>query len=159
MNSIERDYFPILREYQALRPMALDLLTDADLAYAFGGDTPSLGAQCVKIGEVQHAYVASIQSRSIDFGYRSDDPKLPLSVASLRAWYAELDTQLYHAVAGLSDQEIDNWSISRPGGFTLPLRIHLEVYKEALLLFYGRTDVYVSALGKTLPERWVQWLG
>ena len=159
MNTIIRDQFPILREYQALRPMALELLADTDLAFSPGGAAPSLAALCIRIGEVEHSYAASIASRTIDFAYRNDDPARAGSVAALRDWYSELDRQLHDAVAALSDEDVAAWQITRFEGFTLPLQILLDVYKEALLLFYGRVDVYLTALGKTRPERWAEWLG
>jgi hypothetical protein len=35
----------------------------------------------------------------------------------------------------------------------------LEIYKEALLIFYGKTSVYLKATGKELPEQWLAWIG
>jgi len=49
--------------------------------------------------------------------------------------------------------------IDRGGDFKLPPRIQLEVYKEALLIFYGKTDVYLKAMGKALPTQWREWIG
>jgi hypothetical protein len=51
-----------LDEYQALRNQMLDVLTDDDLTTAFGGATPTLGALCREIGEVEHAYVESFRT-------------------------------------------------------------------------------------------------
>ncbi|MEX2143178.1 MAG: hypothetical protein WD740_01175 [Anaerolineales bacterium] len=45
------------------------------------------------------------------------------------------------------------------GGWSVPVRINLEIYKEALLIFYGKAWVHLLALRKPLPEQWVHWIG
>ena len=35
----------------------------------------------------------------------------------------------------------------------------LNIYKEALLIFYGRSKIYLKALGKPVPEHWRDSLG
>jgi hypothetical protein len=32
------------------------------------------------------------------------------------------------------------------------------IYREALLIFYGKASIYLKALGKTLPEQWQAWI-
>jgi hypothetical protein len=34
----------------------------------------------------------------------------------------------------------------------------LEVYKEALLIFYGKASVYLKAMGKPRPQQWQEWI-
>jgi hypothetical protein len=66
MNSILADYYPTFRLYQALRSQLMELLNDDDLRFTPGGDNPPLGALCVEIGEVEHAYIQSFQNGRMD---------------------------------------------------------------------------------------------
>ncbi len=51
--------------------------------------------------------------------------------------------------------------LSRPrgGDFKLPLQIQLNVYQEALLIFYGKAIVYLRAIGEPPPQQMQEWLG
>ena len=51
-----------------------------------------------------------------------------------------------------------NRKIDRGGGFIISPAIQLEIYKEALLIFYGKADVYLKAMGKPRPEQWTVWI-
>ncbi len=67
------------------------------------------------------------------------------------------------SVAGLSEDDIANRRIVR-GDFDVddfaPLpKVQLDVYREALLIFYGKVSVYLRAMGKTLPRQWQEWIG
>ncbi len=159
MNSVMRDYYPIFAMYQALRTQLMDLLTDEDLQYRAGGTNPTLGALCHELGETEHAYIASFRTFTHDYSYRHPEPALEGSVQALSSWFSELDLRLKEAVEGLSDDDLEHRVIDRGGDFRLPPRIQLEVYKEALLIFYGKTDVYLKAMGKALPTQWREWIG
>lgn len=79
------------------------------------------------------------------------------SVDQLMAWYNALDAELEAAVAGLSEEDVKTRQIDR-GGWSLPPTIQLEVYKEALLIFYGKASVYLKAMGKPRPQQWQEWI-
>lgn len=157
MNSIMTEYYPMFRMYQALRGQLMDLLADGDLQFSAGGENPPLGALCVEIGEVEQAYIESFKTFHIDFSYRNPTPGLAESVSQLEAWYSALDADLESAVAGLSEEDIKTRQIDR-GGWSLPPSIQLEVYKEALLIFYGKVSVYLKAMGKSRPQQWQEWI-
>ena len=157
MNSIMAEYYPLFRLYQALRSQLMDLLTDDDLRFSPGGANPPLGALCQEIGEVERAYIDSFQTFRIDFSYRNPEPGLAESVGLLMAWYNALDAELEAAVGALSDEDIQARQIDR-GGWSLPPLIQLEVYKEALLIFYGKASVYLKAMGKPRPQQWQEWI-
>jgi uncharacterized damage-inducible protein DinB len=158
MNQLVKDYLPMFHEYQTLRDALMATLSDADLGFTPGGTNPTLGQLCREIGETERIYIDSLKARKMDFGgYGSSDAALAQSVERLKAWYAELDGELRATLEALSDEQLME-AVDR-GGWSLPIRIQVEVYKEALLLFYGKADVYMRALGRTPSERWRQWVG
>ena len=159
MNSIMKEYYPIFEMYQALRNQLMEILSDEDLSYQPGGDNPTLGALCREIGEVEHAYIQSFKTFKQDFSYRNEAPGLENGVEKLSTWFTALDHDLKAAVETLTDEDLKNRMIDRGGNFTLPPQIHLTVYNEALLIFYGKVSVYLKAQGKTLPEQWQEWIG
>jgi hypothetical protein len=174
VNSIFREYFPITEpdglaqslapyfpEYQALRGQLMENLTDDDLGYRVGGTNPSLGALCREIGEIERSYVESFKNFRLDFEYRNADPRLETSVAALSSWYADLDRELSAVLEGISEEDVANRTIDRTDfpGFTPHLRVQLDIYKEALLIFYSKVDVYLRALEKTPTEQWRKWIG
>jgi hypothetical protein len=159
MNSIMTDYFPMFEMYQAIRNQLMETLKDSDLSYTPGGTNPPLGALCREIGEVEQAYIDSFKSFTLDFSYRNTTPGLERSVAQLVAWYADLDAELKATIAGLSEEDISSRLVDRGGDFKLPLQIQLNVYQEALLIFYGKSAVYLKGMGKQLPQQMQDWIG
>jgi len=165
VNSLERDHLPatFFAEYQSLRNELVELLGDADLGATVGGGTSTLGALCREIGEIEHSYVESLRSFRQDFGYRHPDPAVESSVAALAAWYAQLDHELAAAIADLSEDDIATRRIVREDfdidEFSPLPATHLDIYREALLIFYGKVSVYLRALGRPLPPRWQHWIG
>jgi hypothetical protein len=159
MNSIMRDYYPTFQMYQQLRDEMMAILADTDLAFQPGGENPPLGALCRENGEVECAYIESFKTFVLDFSYRNAEAGLESSVERLSAWFAALDQELRATIESLSDGDIQNRVIDRGDGFTLPPQIQLDVYKEALLIFYGKSIVYLRAMGKPVPEHWRDWLG
>ena len=158
MNSIMKEQGPVLEQTQALRNQLMEMLTDEDLGYSPGGENPTLGALCREMGEVQQAYVSSFQTFELDFGYRAEDPELECSVERLRAWFQVLDQELKAALASLSEEDIQNRVIDRGGGFVVPPIVQLHIYREALLIFYGKASIYLKALDKSQPEQWQSWI-
>jgi hypothetical protein len=158
MNWIMNEYYPTFQLYQSMRGVLMDLLSDEDLSFTPGGANPPLGEVCQEIGEIEHAYVQSFQNFKQDFSYRNTTPGLAGSVDQLKAWFAELDQQLQGAVEALSDEDIASRTIDR-GGFQPSVQNQLEVYKEALMIFYGKLTVYFRAMGKELPDNWKAWIG
>ncbi len=157
MNTILTNQYPLFAHYQALRSQMLDLLTDDDLAFALPGN-PTLGELCREIGETEHCYVESFRVFTLSFDFRVDDPDMTRDLARLSDWYTQLDAELHAAVAALSDEECEGRLIDR-GGWKVSPRIQLEIYKEALLIFYGKASVYLKSLDKPRPEQWREWIG
>jgi len=149
-------------EYQRLRDQLLEIVTDMDLGFRLDGTNVTLGALCREIGEIEHAYVESFRTFRQDFDYRHPDPAIETSVAALRTWYTELDLGLMAALEALS--EADMHRQIRRGDFEedyfspLPTE-QLDVYREALLIFYGKVSIYLRSLSKPFPEQWALWIG
>jgi uncharacterized damage-inducible protein DinB len=158
MNAMIEQVYPLFQYYQALRPQMLELLQDEDLSFQLPG-CPTLGQLCVEIGEVQAAYCESFKTFRLDFSYRAADPQLAESVTRLQTWYAALDQDLRQAVEALTEVDLQERQIDRGDNFRVSPRVQLEIYKEALLIFYGKAWVYLQALGKALPPQWQHWIG
>lgn len=159
MNSIMTEYWPIFEMYQSLRGQLMATLTDADLSFSPGGDNMTLGELCKEIGEIEHAYVESFRNFTIDFAYRNPDSALTQRVARLNAWFTELDQALKATIEALSEEDVQNKVVDRGSNFRLPLQIQLNVYQEALLIFYGKATIYLKALKKERPQQWREWIG
>lgn len=160
MNTIIKDYYPLFQRYQALRDQLMEMLTDGDLAYRVAGDaTPALGALCRDIGDTEYSYIQSFKTCTQDFSYHNPDPQLERSVAALTAWYTSLDRDLRAAIEAISDEDCATCPIDRGDGFTVLPPVQIAIYNEALLIFYGKTSIYLKGLGKTLPQQWQDWIG
>ncbi len=159
MNRILADYYPIFSLYQALRDQLLDVITDDDLSFRLGGANPTLGELCRDIGDEDNAYVESFRTFTCDFSARVSAPEAETSVAHLREWYASLDADLRGAIERLTDQDLSHRTVDRGGDFRLPPQLQLDIYKEALLIFYGKVSVYLKAMERPLPKQWVEWIG
>lgn len=158
MNSIINEVYPLFDLYQSLRNQLMDTLKDSDLTFRLPGDNPTLGELCLEIGEVERSYIDSFKFFRQDFSYRTQESDLATRVDKLTTWYESLDRELKATIALLSEDDIQNRMIDRGGNFTVSPRIQLEIYKEALLIFYGKCSVYLKALGKPRSEQWQDWI-
>ena len=157
MNRIEQHEFGILDATSSLRDQMMDMLTNADLDFAFAKN-PTLGDLCKGMGDVELSYIDSFKTYKQDWSICLDDPQMAHSVEKLKSWYKQLDTDLKAALSAIPAGDVDSKTIDR-GGFTPPVGVQFHVYREALLIFYGKVTVYLNALGKPLPERWQMWIG
>ena len=159
MNSIIKDYYPVFKLYLELREQLMAILNDDNVSFRIEGDNPTLGELCREIGEVEYAYIQSFKTFEQDFSYRNEEPGLGSSVEKLSTWFKELDDELDRTIQALSEEDIQTRTINRGGDFILPIQIQLEIYKEALLIFYGKVSVYLKALRLERPGRWQEWIG
>lgn len=140
-----------------MRTQLLDSLSDADLAFTPGGMAMTLGALCREWGEIEHSYVQSLKTFTHDWTYRNTQPGLESSVSQLKAWFAQLDTEMKNVVSAFSDDDLKK-TVDR-GGFPAPVEMQLEVYLQALLIFFGKASIYLRAMNKPLPGSLEQWVG
>jgi hypothetical protein len=163
MNSLVQVHMAstFFESYQVLRDELVEILTDDDLGFRGEGTNASLGALCREIGEVEHSYVESFKTLRQDFDYRNPDPAVDKSVDALSSWYAALDRELMAAVGAISEEAIQTRRIVREFDvdFAPSPSTQLDIYREALLIFYGKVSVYLRAMGKKQPGHWPQWIG
>lgn len=157
MNADIKQFWDLNRMYTPLRDELMESLSDADLAFAPGGDNPTLGELCRELGETQYAYAQSFKTFQIDFSYRTNDDVYLNSVAKLKAWYADLDQQLETALEAVTDEDVANKLMDR-GGYQVPLHISLDIFREALLIFCGKVSVYLKAMGVERTQMWKDWI-
>lgn len=157
---LEATYFA---EYQALRAELMELLTDDDLAYRPGAGAFSLGELCREIGDIEHTYVEGLRTFRQDVDWRAPDPRTEGSVEAMKARYADLDRRLADALEALTEDQVANQRVTRNdfdvGEFAPLAPQELDIYREALLIFYGKVSVYLRAMGKVLPGHWPAWIG
>jgi hypothetical protein len=133
-----------------MRTGLLDGLTDSDLAFSPGGQAMSFGELWREMGEVEHAYIQSLKTFKTDFAYKTPDKSVEGSVANLKAWFEKLDAEMKDTVSGFSDEDFKK-DIERASGYTMPLELQLDVYLQALLIFFGKATIYLKAMSKPLP--------
>jgi hypothetical protein len=156
MNKIMQGTWNFVEPTQNMRELLFGLLSDADLTKNLGGDTLTLGALFREMGEVQYSYTQSFKTFKQDFTYRAE-PNVADSLTSLRAWFTQLDADLKATIEALTDADIDTRMIDR--GFQLPVALNVDVYLQAILIFYGKASVYLRAWGKPLPQQIKDWIG
>jgi hypothetical protein len=151
-----QEQWPWVEGTHAMRTQLLDVLTDTDLAFNPGGQNMTLGALMREMGEVQHTYAQSLKTFKQEFDYRNPEAGLDRSVAKLRAWFQTLDDEMKANLSALSDDDLTK-TIER-GGFTPDIRLQLDIYIQALLIFYGKATIFLRAMNKPLPKQIQEWI-
>jgi hypothetical protein len=140
-----------------MRMQLLDSLSDADLAFTPGGTAMTLGALCREWSEIEHSYVQSLKTFTQDWTYRNTEPGLESSISQLKAWFDQLDAEMKNVVSAFSDDDLKK-TVDR-SGYPAPVEMQLEVYLQALLIFFGKASIYLRAMNKPLPGSLEQWVG
>lgn len=163
MSSLVRDHLAAtyFAGYQDLRTQLMGVLGDDDLAFRPGGATFTLGQLCREIGEIEHSYIEAIRTFRQDFEWRHPDPQLEHSVAALSSWFADLDKDLQVAIEAVTEDDARSRRFVRAdlSYFTPLLPQELDIYREALLIFYAKASIYLRAMGRDLPGDWQAWIG
>ncbi len=140
-----------------MRATLLASLSDADLAFSPGGRNMSLGSLFREMGDIEYAYVQSLKTFTQDWSYHNTEAGLAGSGAQLGAWFTSLDDEMKTIVAAFSDDDLAK-TIDR-GGFATPVDMQLDVYLQALLIFFGKATVYLHAMERDLPAGWKDFVG
>ena len=155
MNQFMQEQWSMYEGTHAMRTQLLDALTDAELAFNPGGANLTLGGLCRQMGEIEYSYVQSLKTLKQDWDYHTAAAGLDTSVARLKAWFAALDADMQAALAAMSDEDLKK-QVER--GFTCPVDVQMQIYLQALLIFFGKATIFLRAMNKPLPEHVEQWI-
>jgi len=148
----------VFYETTALRTQMLETLTDVDLTFALPNN-PSLGDLCRGMGHVEAAYINSFKTFKHDWGVRAANEERTNTVEGLKVWYKTLDEEFAAILKAIPDEDLQTKTIDRGGSFIVSLGAQFHIYREALLIFCGKCNVYLLALGKPLSPQWLGWIG
>jgi hypothetical protein len=157
MNRYLQEKWPWIEGTHGMRSQLLDILDDADLSFCPGGQNMTLGALLREMGETEHAYIQSLKTFKQDWAYHNTEAGLESSIGQIRAWYSTLDEEMKATVSDLSDEDAAK-TIDR-GGFSTPIDLQLDVYLQALLIFFGKATVFLKAMNKALPQTIQEYIG
>ncbi len=157
MNRYMLEKWPWIEGSHGMRSQLLDILSEADLAFSPGGQNMTLGALCRQMGEIEHSYIESLKTFQQDWSYRNMEADLESSVARLKAWFQTLDDSLKATVSALSDEDLKK-TVDR-SGYPMPVELQLDVYLQALLIFFGKATIYFKAMNKALPQQIQEYIG
>jgi hypothetical protein len=156
MNQIETQFFGLLDMTHNVRNGAIATLDGEDLAFSLPG-CPSVGEVLQAFGDVEASYTDSFKTMKQDFTMTAAGRDEITSGATAIEWLTGLDGELKAALSALSDEDLAK-PIDR-GGWEMPAMANFHTYREAVLILFGKLDIYLRALGKELPEEWVAWVG
>ena len=156
MNTYMQNKWSWIEGTHGMRAELLKELSDADLAFTPGGQNTMLGMLFRQLGEVEHSYVQSLRTFTQDWSYRNTTDGLDSSIAQLSAWYATLDAEMQSTASAFTDEELQK-TVDR-GGFNVTVDQQLDIYLQALLIFFGKAAVYLKAMGKPLPKSMAEWI-
>ncbi len=157
MNRYMEEKWPWVEGSHDMRTQIIDSLSDADLAFSPGGTAMTLGALVREFGEIQHSYIESLKTFTQDWSYRNTEPGLDSSISQLKAWFDQLDADMKNVVSAFSDDDLKK-TVDR-SGYPAPVEMQLEVYLQALLIFFGKASIYLRAMNRPLPGSLEQWVG
>ncbi len=157
MNRYMQEKWSWIEGSHGMRSQLLDILSDADLAFSPGGQNTTLGALCREMGETEHAYIQSLKTFKQEWSYRNTEAGIESNITRLKAWYQTLDDEMKATVAAFSNEDLTK-TIDR-NGFSAAVDMQLDVYLQALLIFFGKATVYLKAMNKTLPTVFQEYIG
>jgi hypothetical protein len=141
-----------------MRDAILGTLSDADLAYSPGGQNGSLGALIRETAEIEYSYLQSFKTLEQDWSYRHPDAEIECSLARLKTWFQEMDEEMKTIFSAFSDEDFQH-SVQRPSGNTLSIALQVEIYIQALFIFFGKAVTYLKAMDKPLPPAVQEYIG
>jgi hypothetical protein len=141
----------------AMRTTLLSSLGDADLAFTPGGQNVPFGELIREMGDVEFSYVESLKTFSQDWSSHNSTVGLAESVEKLAAWMQLLDEQLKSLVESFTDEDLSK-TVKR-GEYAVPVEMQLDIYLQAILIFFGKATVYLRAMERALPDGWKEYIG
>ncbi len=157
MNSLIQEKWPWIEGTHGMRTQLIDILSDADLAFNAGGQNMTLGALLREMGDIEYSYIQSLKTFKQDWSYCNTEPGMESSISQIKAWYQTLDDEMKATVSDLTDENSAK-TIDR-SGYNMPVALQLDVYLQALLIFFGKVTVFLKAMNKPLPPTIQEYIG
>lgn len=158
MNTYMQNKWSWVEGTHGMRNGLIATLADSDLAFCPGGNAMTLGALFREIGDVQYAYIQSLKTFKTDFTYRNNATGIENSVAQLSAWYVAMDAEMKSIIEAFSDADFQGM-IARSSGYQMPVEMQLDVYLQALLIFFGKVTVYLKIMKKPVDATIQEYIG
>lgn len=146
----------IAEAFHDMRRQVISGLTDADLAFTLPGN-PTLGEVLADLAGIEGNYADSFTSLKQDWATYQRPQPLSTTADYLAAFDGTFG-KLRSALSGYSFEQGKTVTVNR-GGWEPTLVQQFDTYAQAVLIVFGKLDVYLKALGKPLPERWGEWVG
>lgn len=156
MNRLMQEKWAWVEGSHAMRTGLLENITDADLDFTPGGAVIPLRELLREMGEIQHSYIQSFKTLEQTWDYKHSESLA--TVADFSAWYASLNSDLQATLSAFSDEDLSKL-ITRRTDYQMPVEMQLDIYLQALLIFFGKATVYLRAMEKPLPQSIAVWIG
>ena len=156
-NRLIREKWAWIEGSNMLRTGLIGQLTDDDLKFNPGGQNTSLGTLLRDFGNVEYAYVESLKTFKTDFSYCDPNVNLTTSVTALTAWFYSMDNEMKVLVSAFSDEDLKK-PIGRSGDNTMPVETQIEVYLQALFIFFGKAVIYLRGMDRALSPSMQEWI-
>jgi uncharacterized damage-inducible protein DinB len=157
MNRLMQEKWPWIEGTHGMRTQLLDILNDADLAFNPGGQNMTLGALLREMGEIEYSYIQSLKTFKQDWSYHNTESGMENSLSQIKTWYQTLDDEMKATVSNLTDEDSTK-TIDR-GSYNMPVDLQLDIYLQALLIFFGKAAVFLKAMSKPLPKTMQDYIG
>lgn len=157
VNRYFQEKWPWIEGTHGMRLQLLDALSDENLSFNPGGENVTLGALCRESGDVEYAYIQSLKTFKQDWSYHNETPGIETSVAQLKAWYQQMDEEIKAIVEAMSDDDLKK-TIDR-GGYPAPVDSQLDIYLQALLIFFGKVSIYCKTLNIEMTSTFNEYIG
>lgn len=155
-NRITNEKWPWIEAAHGMRAQLFESLSDADLAFSPGGQAMTFGALCREMGEIEHSYTQSLKTLKQEWSYRHPDAEMANHVDHLKTWFQTLDAELQMAITTFLEEDGEK-TIDRSGPVTLEFQ--LDAYLQAVLIFLGKTTIYLRVMNKRLPPFFEEYIG
>ncbi|MEJ7839903.1 MAG: hypothetical protein WKF81_13905 [Thermomicrobiales bacterium] len=147
-----------IQAMNGLRSELLESLNNQDLSVTPGGSKPALGELLVSMGDLTRAYTSSFHDFLLEWDQEPSEGGISTSVETLQLWFSQLDSELESTLTELTDESILR-QIERPGGGAMPVDMHLQVYNQALFIYFGKFVVYLNAISRPMPPSLAEYIG
>jgi hypothetical protein len=158
VNRYFQEKWPWIEGTHGMRLQLLDALSDDNLSFNPGGENVTLGALCRESGDVEYSYIQSLKTFKQDWSYHNETPGIETSVEQLRAWYQQMDAEMKVVVEGFSEDDLTK-TVDRGTGFSVPVDMQLDIYLQALLIFFGKASIYCKALNIEMTPTFNEYIG